>query len=66
MKPLERISTVVGIVVGALAILGWANSALIEHLDRTFATKEDVSKIEQKLDIVIKSVDELKDFNHGR
>ena len=66
MKPLERASMFVGVVVGALTILGWANNALIEHLDQTFATKQDVIQIEHKIDIILQRVDELKENEHGR
>jgi uncharacterized coiled-coil protein SlyX len=63
MNSLIGAAKAVGVIVGAalsvISFLAWTNEALIEHLAVTFATKQDVMRVEQKLDAIGQHIEDL-------
>lgn len=55
----KGISAVIGAMLAVGALMGAANSALIEHLDRTFATREEIQAIQHSVDRIEHKVDSL-------
>lgn len=51
--PISKWAAVGGAVLVGWQLLGNADSALIKHLDSTFATKADIQRIEDKIDKVL-------------
>lgn len=51
--PVSKWAAIGGAVLVGWQIFGKADEALIKHLDATFATKQDIQRIEDKLDQVL-------------
>lgn len=46
-------AALLGLLTALLAFTGAMNEALLSHLDKTFATKQDLQSVERKVDILI-------------
>lgn len=59
----KLVSGIGGAVLVAWSLLGRADEALISRLDTKFATKEDVIRVEAKLDVVVNMLKDSRNMS---
>lgn len=55
-------SAVVALITATLTLAGWINQSYVDYLDNHFASKSDVSRLEQKIDKLTDFVERV----HGK
>jgi hypothetical protein len=58
----KAVSAVVAAFMALVGLAGWLNQAILDHLDVHFATKEDVLRVEHKVEDLTEF---LKGLPHG-
>lgn len=58
-KALRPWGIVLGAAVTGLTLVGHLDDLLVKHLDAVFATKADVAKVEEKVDTILRKLDEV-------
>ncbi len=53
----KTVGAVVGAITATLTLVGWLNASFMDYLSLHFATVEQVTRIEEKLDKVVGYID---------